>query len=190
VGGNSNNVQEGEEEEDSDGMEEVEYHELQGKPQDIVPAPRYPMVAFELKAKVPRAVRQAVLDKFLEETLRKHHFLRFGLGYGTHLPNGGNIPRYCTCRSLLLLRRGAGRGRVDAGGHKRGLEPGSGAVPEMPEVRTTCSLQTAAQFPMGKQTSDPVTLDYLLRSKGVYVNLAAKAMQALRGHTEQVKRGD
>lgn len=66
-------------EEEEDDMEEVEYRELQGKPRDIVPAPRYPTVAFDLKPKVPRAVRQAVLDKFLEETLRKHHFLHFAL---------------------------------------------------------------------------------------------------------------
>jgi hypothetical protein len=69
----------GVEEEEEDEMEEVEYRELQGKPRDIVPAPRYPTVAFDLKPKVPRAVRQAVLDKFLEETLRKHHFLHFAL---------------------------------------------------------------------------------------------------------------
>jgi hypothetical protein len=68
---------------DDEDVEEVEYRELQGKPRDILPAPRYPTVAFDLKPKVPRAVRQAVLDKFLEETLRRHHFLHFALGHGT-----------------------------------------------------------------------------------------------------------
>jgi len=61
-------------------MEEVEYHELQGKARDIVPGSLYPTVALELNTKVPRSLRQAVLDKFLGETLRKHHFLHFALG--------------------------------------------------------------------------------------------------------------
>jgi hypothetical protein len=88
-------------EEEEDDMEEVEYRELQGKPRDIVPAPRYPTVAFDLKPKVPRAVRQAVLDKFLEETLRKHHFLHFALDSCTSLFFSWSLP---SPRPVLLTR--------------------------------------------------------------------------------------
>jgi len=95
-------------------MEEVEYHELQGKARDIVPGSLYPTVALELNTKVPRSLRQAVLDKFLGETLRKHHFLHFALGQGRlFLPLSFTIASF----GLLSRRTTTNRGRLDASKH-------------------------------------------------------------------------
>ncbi len=139
-------MEEGEEEGSQENEEENEegYVGLQGPVRQLIPPSIYPTIPLDMRPHVPRPVRQAMLDRVLEELLREYHYRVFVLG------------NLFTSEELQ-----------------------SGAV-------------NAAEQYMRKAVEDAMVLEQDLyrkcRSKMVYLNSCAKAMQGLRHAFQEMKR--